>query len=472
MSSHSSSMQNSAVAKQATSDARSVSKSQSRSNKIFEIPELFPSSALNLPQQKMDNAALNETPIISTSRALSKMKVEEKLAVIYAFLNTDDVDRAEILFNRCLRDNSKELLRSINTDFVNQFIDLQLQAQRRKNVANASETESVSFDPMLMDCGYEQRALDWLKRFKEFNLSPSEDTFAILCHHYLCVGDSAKALHYIHELQLIGIEATKLLENDRFCDPEERMLLETLLRSLSSDDSNSAVLSADELLLSALGDASDASDAKCTSKLESVEELGSADGDSEQIRLEKSRELVSSGAIGVDVLKKALSGLSDVSDMEKYKQQIWLEERSHMAALEQHEIFLKNLPAPLRQLSSIPKTLINDWQKQLTPVIINELQTLDKVSPEFEDGQILPFLKLIKPEKLALITISEFLRSPSSLHLKKNDEFARLANVKAVILASAIGNSLEREHNIDQLKLKKNQKWVPLSSFIFFYELF
>ncbi|KAI8924501.1 hypothetical protein BC831DRAFT_465326 [Entophlyctis helioformis] len=497
------------------------------------IPELFPRlTMIDLPRLKMAAAkpSLSQLETLTTARALSRAKVEERIALVYASLQIGDLERAETIFNRCWRTNPVEVKNAMNTDFVNDFIDAHFARQRIATNPDGSLATSLlargesqpptqSFNnPLHAHVGHEQRAFDWLRRLGEFSLSPNDHTFAILVKYHLHVGATERVKELIAEFEQQGFSVAQLLDNPRFLDREDRRPLEALLRSINKISAPSAHAAAqtmiDDLLLSALDDVKSqasassghhaqeadlraesgssgllpkdtVSDSAGLSNLQSpsnaqphttsVDPRGPPtaspesapssqshhDAQLEAIRRERTQTLVSTGATGVKILRNTLATMNQVGGMEKYNQQLWLEERSYAAALEQHEESLKSLPPNLRRLAQLPTELMRKWHRDLRPLIQQELDSLKKETVDPEKNLYGPFLQLLTAEQLSRITISEFLKSPTNYQHQDRD-LSRTGCTKAIRIAMNIANTVEHEHNIQQLKSKPNQRLLKM----------
>ncbi|KAJ1344025.1 hypothetical protein BSLG_001165 [Batrachochytrium salamandrivorans] len=396
------------------------------------IPELFSDARISLPVPKA-KTTVSRMDTVSSSRALTKSRIVEQMAMIYGYIQSSNIDQAETLFNRCLRSNPVDMLTHITTSFINRFIDVHLNYQ-----------------------------------------PPTNETGAI-----------DKVKQCIEELESSGFHVTDLFEDHRFSSQNDRAPLEALLRSMEKLPNGvvpSTVFSyqnaeLDDLMMSVLSDTNTAIEAGHLNraKYNSTTEGDALDLDSvaensaglevsaftqEELRMikeESSKEIQSTDVQGVQILKNSLLDMGDPDKMTAYRRQVWLEERAHQAAVEKHEEFLKSLPKDLLELALIPSKIMADWYMQLYPVIKDKLATIDEGNASREIEEIAPLLKLFSAKTLCIVAIREVLKSPPHKGSASNLGLPG-THLRSTSLVQNVGNNLQREHNIQQMKVKANQK--------------
>jgi DNA-directed RNA polymerase len=89
-------------------------------------------------------------------------------------------------------------------------------------------------------------------------------------------------------------------------------------------------------------------------------------------------------------------------------------------------------------------------------MIQRELEAMDRATHDPDEHSTLPFLRLLSPEQLSRITITEFLRMPDVKSEALVDEGAN-TTVKVMV---GIGKSIETEYNLQMVQSKKNRQMV------------
>ncbi|EGF79316.1 hypothetical protein BATDEDRAFT_35464 [Batrachochytrium dendrobatidis JAM81] len=444
------------------------------------IPELFSSSIVSMPTPKI-MPAFDPLDAISTARAMSKFKLREQMTLIYACVQTGDLDRAEVVFNKSLRSNPTDMMSELQAPLINRFIEAHL----IKCSKSDSNNHFQSSDDLSQDSGnHQERAQRWYERMSELHVQKNVETFAILCHYFLSIGDIEKVKSFIADLEADGSSPQKLLESHRFHTQDARAPLEALLRSMgkSVDATNemsntSGIPELDELMMSVLSDSNISNTAKnnnadvVQNDLVSLDSAIGSDSLSKTatftqqeldiIEKERVSDLEFVSTTGVSILKSALSKMNDTHEMRQYNRQMWLEERSYAAALEKQKEFISTLPTKIRQLALLPAKLMDTLSRMLAPVIQEELDKINAGHKSLETGIIIPLLKLFSVKTLAYITVQEALRNPFFKSSETNNGFPS-SHVKSISIVSNIGNALEREHNTTQLQSKANQKIAKL----------
>ncbi|KAJ3095817.1 DNA-directed RNA polymerase [Phlyctochytrium planicorne] len=371
-------------------------------------------------------------PVESTGETAYKKQyaVSERIAMIFACINVGDISRAEILFHRAWRTSPIEEMRSVvSTGMINAFVEgflgsgTQLKGTRKSNF---------------------ERAMEWHHRIEQFGLEPDSTTYAIMVKHLLTKEDLSQASKLITEMEDKGLVALDLLTNYRFAEPDDRAILESLLRSMHklSPESSSVLADNDALMLSALHDAT-------VQKEESRLEVDNIDAKARKLRQE---DLAKTDSIGVGVLTKMLASLNKMSYSNKVEKQQLLEERSLAAADEEQQLQSKRLPEDIRTVVQTSTSLTSKWHKQLVPLIAREIQSIENATSDADEHQCLPFLKLLTPEQLSKLTITSFVRISTRV-----DTAGELGAHGTTELLQNIGSSIEQEFNIQCLKKSKNR---------------
>ncbi|KAJ3290626.1 DNA-directed RNA polymerase [Rhizoclosmatium sp. JEL0117] len=411
--------------------------------------------------------------------------LSERFALIAACLNSGDTKRAETLFHRTVRIFRASFLNNANSETADLGGGFVLQ----RGMVNAFVDAYLnSSSPNLA------KALEWHNRAKAHKLAPDVSTYASLIHHFLISqNDVSAATRFILDMKADGLEPTALFGDHRFADMEDCAALSAVIRNIKglnidlskvsdenqisdmilksakdglSDSARKAGTSTtsvsasgdDALVLSAMKDSKESASPADTPTIPPAKDL-------------KYSDLVETDSLGVKILRKTLASLSlntkDDSLAEKLKLQSLLEEKALSAAAEEFAASHENLPDSLKSVAHLPSKYMANWNKLLVPAIKKELEKIEADTKDADQHLYLPFLKLLSPEQLAKITITEFCRlthqdgsgqgvGESSLTV---DGGATHAVATASVL-SRIGAAIETEYNLQQLSKKKNQKML------------
>ncbi|KAI9097331.1 hypothetical protein DFS34DRAFT_621293 [Phlyctochytrium arcticum] len=398
----------------------------------MDLSELFPNtSRLLLPRVKQPSAPNPQS--LTHHRALARSVVQEKLVLMYASIQSGDISRAEITFERTWRTNTADMQELVEAPILNSFIQSHL-----------SNPNGVNLD----------RAMDWYHKFDTLKIRRNAGTFVIMMQYFLQAGQVEQAKAIVGDMEAAGITSDDVLTHDRLSDKDQRAPIEALLREMGRDVDSSA--SADRLFLAALeevgergatGTFSEAPSGTSTSSLLKDMTMGE-----EKIQPTKPPVPVgikSTHSMGIQVLSKALDDMQSVKDRhDKYDAQQWLEERTYLAAMEGFEEARKRLPDSVRLISQIPSDLVVTWDKALVPLIEREIAVIDQVTEDADQHDYGPILKLLSPEQLSRIVITEFLRPPQTIRGEKGV----IGEANVIALATGIAHAIEIEHTAQQVK--------------------
>ncbi|KAJ3063985.1 DNA-directed RNA polymerase [Podochytrium sp. JEL0797] len=399
----------------------------------------------------------------------------DRLALISACLASNDPRRAEVLYHRTRR------------VFRNSFEDSPMQVERA--MINAFVEAYLSESPPNYS-----KAAEWHARAKEFNLTPDISTYAALLHHLLITTNNIPAsAKLVLEMKAEGLEPAALFGDRRFSELEDCATLSALVRSMQGLDVDLTSVEDEKRVLqmvleSAKGevDAAKSSNAASTAAVGDVlmlsamrESSESASGNESDVHntpepAPQPSDLRGTNSLGVKVLRKTLSTLSlttkDNSISEKLKLQSLLEEKALSAAVEEMSASQEKLPDSLKSIVQLPNRYMATWNRLLVPAIKSEIAKLEADTKDAEAHGYVPFLKLLTPEQLARITITEFLRisetgdgraqGPAGEAGTMAVDGGAVSATATVSVLSRIGSAIEAEHNLQQLKKKKNRKMI------------
>ena len=157
-------------------------------------------------------------------------------------------------------------------------------------------------------------------------------------------------------------------------------------------------------------------------------------------------------AMGVAFLREQLQALQDpqkVSKMDPYELQLGLEQQGYDVAM-QRLLHMKESSRErgdtLAAMNLTPlKNIMWEWHQKTVPLIVKEIEECDAAKGRGQDRKMYgPFLKLLKPETLSMITMMELLRLHNSSGIADGMKTAR-----AVI---DVGKAVEMEYNAIQIK--------------------
>jgi len=163
--------------------------------------------------------------------------------------------------------------------------------------------------------------------------------------------------------------------------------------------------------------------------------------------------------IGVQLIRNTLDALS-LKDLSEYERQEQLEARSYQSTLDKLEHDRLTMPDSVN--TGPLKRYLWQWHTALKDSIKLELKRIDSVlEKKSTSGDALldkdrllygPFLKMLSPDKLSVITILELLRLSNSGGIIEGMKSAR-----ALI---SIGKAIENEYNAEQMRKKSNKALV------------
>jgi DNA-directed RNA polymerase len=166
--------------------------------------------------------------------------------------------------------------------------------------------------------------------------------------------------------------------------------------------------------------------------------------------------------LNLQILRENLSIVQEAreSSAEPYERQHWLEFGALDAARKRFEAGEAHMSLiGLSNTGSLQKRDLQRWMwawyKKLETVLAQDIQRLlleekSTAKPSsFIDSQVLPFLQLLTPEKMAMITILELMRMQAT---------STMDGMKTASAVVTIGKSIEREHYANLLQ--KNPEYL------------
>ncbi|KAG0004081.1 DNA-directed RNA polymerase [Entomortierella chlamydospora] len=335
-------------------------------------------------------------------------QLAEQMAVMYACLNTGDMERARRIFITLHKNNPDDMLILGNIKMHNSFIE---------SYMNASPS------PRTKD------ALKWFESLSKYKVKPDLTSFAILIKGFIKMDSLHTAKVMMMEMQKAGFT----IDNLRECP------------DLQAEDVDRVNQVAGMLK-------------PASARLKPVvpEEPVSVAPASEYVEVNPVKNSKNETVIGVRLMRNTLDALA-LKDLSRFERQLKLEERSYQAAIDRMEYERENIPD---QLNVRPlRAYLWQWHQSLKAGIKAELKRVDAVLEQrslsedaaLDKDRMLygPFLKLLSPDKLSMITILEMLRLNNSGGIVEGMKSAR-----ALI---GIGKAVESEYNAEQLTKKSNK---------------
>lgn len=160
---------------------------------------------------------------ITTTRALSNLKLTENVANIYALLESHQVDSAERVFYRTWRTNRNDMDSVVDIKMIEKFISVYLLRQRMNMKRDGIE---ISLDD-------EVRALEWFNDIEsKYAKQPGIHTFALLVSYFLDACNLEKSRELLLKMEAKGLPIDQLLNDECFQDHSRSSTLEALLNSM------------------------------------------------------------------------------------------------------------------------------------------------------------------------------------------------------------------------------------------------
>ena len=346
-----------------------------------------------------------------------KTLLNEHLCLFNAYIRLYDPLSAEILLHKLHRYNYGNFRQSSQVKHLNDLIEAYLQIDSIQGTKSDHDKARQI---------YEQ---------KKFTFKPNVDTFALFSTYYMKHEMIEQMINLLIDMKTLGVSLKMLVEHYRFQNEIDLALLTTFMKKCNSpiDHIVEANCEIKNLLLDTAQEDFDQEEYELSKMNDSIE---TSDKQSNE-----GLKLILSDSVNVVQLEKTLSNFrQDTSDLFKLQETLELESRT--LAIIEEEGNLDNLPEYLQKFTGHSRQLIREWHASLLPYIRNELKhpTLSL--------QLRPFLKLLKPEKIALLTIICFLHVPSSTEQKAGEVMGR---IKLTALSVAIGSSIETEINSQAL---------------------
>ncbi|KAF9439303.1 DNA-directed RNA polymerase [Entomortierella beljakovae] len=335
-------------------------------------------------------------------------QLPEQMAVMYACLNTGDMERARRIFITLHKNNPDDMLVLGDIKMHNSFIE---------SYMNATPSPRT------------KEALKWFESLSKYKVRPDLASFAIIIKGFIKMDSLHTAKVMMIEMQKSGFT----IDNLRECPDlhaEDIEMIDKVVAMLKPASANLKPLVKEESVAVARA--------------------------SEYVEVSPVRNSNNETVIGVQLMRNTLDALA-LKDLSRFERQLKLEERSYQAAIDRVEYDKENMPEKLNVKPL--KAYMWQWHQALRAGIIAEIKRVDAVLERrslsedvaLDKDRMLygPFLKLISPDKLSIITVLELLRLNNSGGIVEGMKSAR-----ALI---GIGKAVESEYNAEQMTKKSNK---------------
>ncbi|KAI8377793.1 uncharacterized protein BYT42DRAFT_546425 [Radiomyces spectabilis] len=371
------------------------------------------------------------SPAINSFREIARVLpsgIAEQFAILNACIRTGSMDRAERIMKELYRNKPDEMRVFTDVKIYNTFLNGFIQQPT----------------PMTKQC------LHWFDGMKNYGLTPNDDTYAIIVKGFLKMGRYHTARALLQEMQADHHIAIHDMLNSTFLTRNDIDMFRKLIEESQGNvpiDVHKLLKELDLATKAVLGEPAAAS----SYKGERIDGATPATN-IEPIIYEEVPEARATNTIGVKFLQEQLQALRDprqALQMDPYELQMELERQGYDVAL-QRLMHLREASLErgdmlnAMNLTPLKKTLW-EWHEHLAPLIKEELERCENAGPrETERRMYGPFLKLLPPEKLSIITILELLRLHNSSGIADGMKTAR-----AII---DVGKAVEMEYNATQIK--------------------
>ncbi|RCI02134.1 DNA-directed RNA polymerase [Rhizopus stolonifer] len=350
--------------------------------------------------------------------------VAEQFAILKACIASGSMDRAQRIMSELYRAKPEEMKLFADINVYNYFLNGFVEAPE---------------GPMTKYC------LSWFDNMKEYGVHADANTFAIIVKGFLKVKSYHTAKALLRDLaETEGINIEQMLRSEYLSKNDVEMFREMISVSKGTLDLNI------EKLLKELESATDQILGK-----PAVKEIPKTEEKLKQIEVVP--EAKPTKSIGVHFLQEQLAALRDPHASVKtdpYELQLGLEQQGYEMALQRllhtkEQSIERGDTLNAMNLSPL-KRIMWTWHQNMVPLIQEEIMRCDAATARESDRRAYgPFLKLLPPKTLSIVTILELLRLHNSSGIGDGMKTAR-----AVI---DVGKAVEMEYNAVQIKRRSTK---------------
>ncbi|KAI7901013.1 uncharacterized protein BX663DRAFT_516005 [Cokeromyces recurvatus] len=353
--------------------------------------------------------------------------ISEQFAILKACIMSQEMTRAERVMIELYRTRPDEMKLFADINIYNSFLNGFVEAKNR---------------PMTKQC------LTWFDNMKMYGITADHNTYAIILKGFLRARGYHTARAILAEMtNKEGISVEDMLKS-KFLEKKDIVLFREMIDA-SRD-------TADIDVVKLLRNLENATDEILGKNKESIMKEASETSDHIQHVIENVPEVRSTKSVGVHFLQEQLAALRDpnaVTKMDPFELQLGLEQQGYEMALQQllhtKEQSIERGDT-LNAMNLTPlKRIMWDWHQKMVPLIKEEIERCDASTiRETERQSYGPFLKLLPPDTLSMVTILELLRLHNSSGIGDGMKTAR-----AVI---NVGKAVEMEYNAVQIKKRSS----------------
>ncbi|KAF7725888.1 DNA-directed RNA polymerase [Apophysomyces ossiformis] len=362
----------------------------------------------------LPNPALHQFK--KTARVLPST-IAEQFAILNACIRTGSMERAERIMHELYRTKPEEMKVFVDVQMYNTYLN--------------GFIESPT--PMTQQC------LAWFDAMRNYGITPDVNTYAIIVKGFLKMKSYHTSRALLQEMQSNGDMSIQDMIKSNFLSEQDV----AMFRDLILENQGSSSEAVQKLLL----------DLECATDdiLGKPEVPLRRETKNIDIHIEEVPEAIPTKSIGVKFLQEQLAALRDprkALQVDPYELQRELEHQGYEVAMQRllydREASMERGDT-LNAMNLTPlKKIMWDWHEKMIPLLQAEISRCDKITRETDRNSYAPFLKLLPPEKLAIITILELLRLHNSSGIADGMKTAR-----AVI---DVGKAVEMEYNATQMK--------------------
>ncbi|KAI8063310.1 hypothetical protein BC940DRAFT_335978 [Gongronella butleri] len=386
-------------------------------------------------------------PDFKTHAHLVPTGIAEQFAILHACIQSGSMDRAQRVLTELYRNRPDEMKVFVDTQMFNTFLN----------------GFARGLQPDTNGC------LSWFDRMASYGITPNHDTYAILIKGYIQVELFQTVKLLLQDMRRnTSISLESVLSSD-FLDHKHVSQCHRILdefKGSKQSDVQAMMTELDQALKKVLGESyvnrgkmelmMEPSATELSSITESKDGKSASSFDPDRPIYENIPEARSTKAVGVRFLQDQLTALQNTQEalkMDPYDLQMELERQGYEVALQRmiHEREAsRERGDPLAAMHLTPlRKILWEWHKRVIPMIEAEIAECEGKT-DVERRTYGPFLKLLSPEKLSIITIFEMLKLHNSSGIADGMKTAR-----AVI---EVGKAIENEHNAVYMKHHKTIK--------------
>jgi DNA-directed RNA polymerase len=359
--------------------------------------------------ESLQNITLKQQEIIMINKGLifTNLRadyVDYRLAVVYARLKIGHIERALKLYESLTKYYPDEKERLTNVNIYNAFIEAYMKGDGRSK----------------------RHALYWFDKMRKHQVKPNLTTYAVLIKGFIQAGPIDAAHILLMEMLKEGYNISAFMVNRNISNDDLKLL--NLICKTKEGDYFGISSAQINKLLSSMG--------KPTTELVEA-----------PIDLSSVFEARPTNVLDMRPLEASLIPV-EAKNMQLYERQLHFEEQAVSTSLERLRAVAKAQDTEASSNSYSLQMLMWSWHQKLYPIIVEEQQHARNPVMRADIYNYGSFLLLLDAEKLSMLTIQRLLR----LSMDRDVE----NDISATYAIREIGNIIEMEYYIEQLRKRKN----------------